>query len=242
MAITTVLFDLDGTLLPMDLDVFIKAYLGKLSHWMIPYGYDQKKLIESLWLGNIAMVKNNGEKTNEAAFWETVKNIYGEKIYQDQSLFDEFYVEEYNTLSQVCGYDPAAAEIIASLKAKGYRLILATNPLFPAAATQWRIRWAGLNPQDFELITSFENSSYCKPNTDYYRSILENIGVSAEECLMVGNDVSEDMVASKLGMEVFLLTNCLINKENTDISQYPNGDYHALTSFLNQLPDRNSNR
>ena len=49
---------------------------------------------------------------------------------------------------------------------------------------------------------------------------------------MVGNDVQEDMVARELGMEVFLLTPCMINKQGTDISQFPHGDFPELLRFL----------
>ena len=52
---------------------------------------------------------------------------------------------------------------------------------------------------------------------------------------MVGNDVSDDMVADGLGMQVFLLTDCLINKENVDISAYPNGNFNALIDFIQNL-------
>ena len=78
--------------------------------------------------------------------------------------------------------------------------MLATNPLFPPTATQSRIRWAGLTPEDFEFITTYDNSSFCKPNPDYYREILGKLNLNAGECLMVGNDVGEDMIARTLGM------------------------------------------
>ena len=94
------------------------------------------------------------------------------------------------------------------------------------------MRWAGLSPEDFEFYTVFENSSFCKPNLKYYEEILEKIGCKAEECIMVGNDVSEDMITEQLGMQVFLLTHSLINKENKDISVYPNGDFKELKAFF----------
>jgi FMN phosphatase YigB (HAD superfamily) len=121
------------------------------------------------------------------------------------------------------------------LKSKGIRIVLATNPLFPAIATHSRARWAGLHPEDFELITTYENSRHCKPNPDYYRDILETLKVRPEECVMVGNDVGEDMIAGELGMQVFLLTDCLINKHNADISRYPQGSFDALLDFIGGL-------
>lgn len=124
---------------------------------------------------------------------------------------------------------------MAYIKEKGLRLALATNPLFPAVATQRRICWAGLRETDFSLYTTYENSSFCKPNPDYYRQVTEKLGVRPEECLMVGNDVGEDMIAETLGMRVFLLTPCLINKTGRDISSYPNGDFDALLKFIDKL-------
>ena len=63
-------------------------------------------------------------------------------------------------------------------------------------------------------------------------AVLSALGVAAEDCVMVGNDVSEDMVAKRLGMQVFLLTDCLLNKDGVDIDAYPHGDFSALRAFL----------
>ena len=67
----TVLFDLDGTLLPMDQDEFIKAYFGGLATKLVPFGYEPNKLIQGIWAGTKAMVTNDGAMTNEARFWQT---------------------------------------------------------------------------------------------------------------------------------------------------------------------------
>ena len=235
ISITTVLFDLDGTLLPMDQDVFVKDYFGRIAAKLAPQGYDPKKLVDTIWRGTGAMVKNDGSKTNEEAFWELAVSVYGEKIVKDKHFFDEFYEKEFDKIKAVCGYHPAAAQIVHNLKEKGYRVALATNPIFPARATQWRIQWAGLQPEDFELYTAYENSSYSKPNPAYYRDVLARLNVKPEECLMVGNDVGEDMIAEQLGMKVFLLTDCMINKANADISVYPHGSFDDLKNFLNTL-------
>ena len=117
----------------------------------------------------------------------------------------------------------------------GYQVILATNPLFPAIATQSRIRWAGLEPEDFERITTYENARFCKPNPDYYREILGKLNLNPSDCLMVGNDVDEDMIAETLGMKVFLLTDCLINRNQADISRYPSGGFPELLQYVRSL-------
>ena len=137
-------------------------------------------------------------------------------------------------MKTVCGFEPMAKQIVDWLCEKGIRVVLATNPLFPSVATENRIRWAGLRPEDFAYFTTYENSRYCKPNLDYYREILEKLSLKPEECLMVGNDVGEDMVAEQMGMKTFLLTDCLINKAGSDISGYPHGGFPQLYACLRE--------
>lgn len=235
MSIRYILFDLDGTLLPMDQDVFIKAYFSRLAAKLAPHGYDPEKLIKAIWGGTAAMVKNDGSVTNEDAFWNYFCTVFGENARKDEPIFADFYQTEFQQVQQSCGFDPRAAETIAKLKDMGYTLVLATNPIFPAMATESRMIWAGLERSDFVLYTTYENSRHCKPNPDYYRDILAQIGAMPEECLMVGNDVTEDMIAASLGMKVFLLTDCLINKGNEDISRYPHGSFDVLMEFIQTL-------
>ena len=233
--LTTIFFDLDGTLLPMDQDLFLKAYMGGLARKMAPHGYDPNLLIKSIWKGTGAMVMNDGSARNDAVFWNVFSAACGIDARNDESVFEDFYKNEFQEVSKACGFDPRAAQTIAALKEMGYRTVLATNPLFPAIATLSRIRWAGLKPADFEYITTYENSYHCKPNPDYYREILGNLNIKPEDCLMVGNDVGEDMVAGSIGMKVFLLTDCLINKQSEDITQYPHGSFPELLHYVRSL-------
>jgi FMN phosphatase YigB (HAD superfamily) len=161
MSIKAVLFDLDGTLLPMDMERFIKAYFGGLAAHMAPHGYDPKKLVEAIWAGTAAMVKNNGEKTNEERFWDTFAAALGEHVRGDEPLLDAFYQEKFDDARPSCGYDARAALVIEAVKEKGLRTCLATNPIFPPIATQKRIAWAGLTPEMFEFYTTYENSCFC---------------------------------------------------------------------------------
>lgn len=235
MSIKVILFDLDGTLLPMSLDKFIGAYFGALVKRLVPLGYEEKGLLSALWEGTRKMVENDGAATNERVFWRKFIDCYGAKAAVDKAHFDRFYTEEFDSVRESCGFNADAAQAVRAIKALGYRVALATNPVFPAIATEKRLLWTGLSPEEFEYYTTYENSCYTKPNLKYYEQITEKLGVCAEECLMVGNDVSEDMVAERLGMKVFLLTDCLINKENADISVYPNGNFSDLLHYINSL-------
>ena len=232
MRIKTVMFDLDGTLLPMDQDQFTKYYFGLLAKKLAPYGYNAEQLVSGIWAGTAAMVQNDGSCTNEEAFWKKFCALMGEKVLEDKPLFEEFYRVEFQGARASCGFAPQAAGLVKKLKVAGYRVLLATNPIFPAIATENRIRWAGLEPEDFELYTTYENACRCKPNPDYYRDILSSMKLDPTECLMVGNDATEDTAAELAGMQVFLLTDCLINKENKDLSQWPHGGFEELEKFI----------
>ncbi len=228
----TVLFDLDGTLLPMDQDIFTKTYFKDLTARMAPCGYETDALVKAVWAGTAKMVMNQGGKSNEEVFWDAFAAIFGEKGRTDKPVFDEFYRNEFDAIKRSCGLNPEAAKLIRDLKDKGCRVILASNPIFPMVAQKKRMQWAGLDPEDFDYITSYENSSYCKPEPKYYTEILEKISAKAEDCIMVGNDVSEDMVAETLGIQTFLITDCMINKEGKDISVYRHGGYPELRDWI----------
>ncbi len=235
MAIKWILFDLDGTLLPMDQDEFIKAYFGTIAAKMAPFGYNPDELIKGIWTGTKAMIANDGSKTNEEAFWDCFSAMFGCDTESEIARFETYYQDDFDKVQSVCGYNAKARETVDKIVKMGFKIALATNPIFPSIATEKRIKWAGFEPSQFELFTTYENSSYCKPNPEYYQEIITKLGCRAEECLMVGNDAGEDMVADKLGMKVFLLTDCLINKVEADVSAYPNGSFDELLAYVKTL-------
>ena len=235
MSIKAILFDLDGTLLPMDEEVFTKGYFKLLAKKLSLIGYEPQALIEAVWAGTKAMIKNDGSKMNVDVFWSKFAEFFGDKVYQDIPYFDDFYKNEFQQASEFCTYNPMAKEAVSFAKSSGFRVVVATNPVFPAIAVESRLRFAGLSSEDFEYYTTYENTGYCKPNLNYYKAILEKIDCKPEECLMVGNNVSEDMIAEQLGMKVFLLTDCLVNKEEKDISIYPNGSFEQFIAYIKTL-------
>ena len=91
-----------------------------------------------------------------------------------------------------------------------------------------------MDPADFDLISTFDDFCVSKPNPDYFREVLRRIGLNAEDCIMVGNDVDEDMVAESIGMKTFLLTDCVINRKGADISHYAHGGFDDLKAYLNE--------
>lgn len=236
--IKNVLFDLDGTLLPMDMEEFTNGYFAFLVKKAMEYSkrYEKDALIKAVWGGVKAMVLNSGEMTNEQAFWKYFGSVYGEDAIEDKPLFDEFYANEFEQAKQFCGKNEDARKAVDEIKEKGFRVVLATNPVFPEVATRKRAIWAGFNVDEFEAFTTYENSHFCKPNPKYYEELLGRLDMQASECLMVGNDVDEDMEAGlKAGMQVFLITDCMINKSKVDINKYPHGSFNDLKEYISTI-------
>lgn len=224
--ITTVLFDLDGTLLPMDLNEFTGAYFKLLAKKAAEHGFtDSEKLVAAVWKGTKAMVKNDGSRKNCDRFWQVFGEEMGEEALRLHPVFDRFYEEEFDRVKAATGENPLAKKAVDGLKYQGYDVILATNPIFPAVGVRTRLRWLGLSPEDFLEVTSYEGYSSCKPNPDYFREILEKTGKRPEECLMVGNDTAEDLAAEEAGMDVYLVEDCLIDSGGRDLSKVKKGSF-----------------
>ncbi len=231
MKISTVLFDLDGTLLPLEQDEFIKRYFQLIVKYLAEKREDGEKYAVAMKKAVFAMMTNDGKVSNEVLF----KKVFAAETGEDtppEEIFGEFYEKHFVKLKEGCGFAPEAKEIVTLAKNAGFRVALATNPAFPLQATNERIRWAGLEPEDFELITAYENSSFCKPALPYYTEICEKLGVSPDECIMIGNDTLDDMEAEKLGMKTFLLTNCLVNRNDLSINDFRNGNWQELKEWL----------
>ncbi len=228
-----ILFDLDGTLLPLCQDEFVKEYFRRLTAAMSPRGYDPSRLKEAIWAGIHVMEKNDGSRPNETIFWETFRQVFGRDVTGDKPYFDDFYRGDFqNVKDVVCKTNPEAVALVHRLREAGIPVVLATNPVFPAVATESRIRWAGLTPADFTLYTTYENIGFCKPNPGYYREIARRIGVNPGDCLMVGKDIRDDMSAADVGMDVFFLSDYPVNRACADVTKYKQGGFAQLTAFL----------
>lgn len=232
--IKNIFFDLDNTLIPMDEDNFIKLYFGALTKRLIPFGFDKDMIQAAVWSGTKAMVMNNGEKSNEEVFWETFVKIVGEEILKYKYVIDDFYKNDFIVAKAATGFDPKAEEIIKILKTK-YRLYLTTNPIFPKEATMQRAAWSGCDLDNFEYVTTYENSSFCKPNPKYFEEVLLKNNLKAEETIMVGNDLYEDGAAKAIGIKVFIIEKNLINRKNQNLDDFDHGDFDDLLKFINSL-------
>ena len=237
--IDTILFDLDGTLARFEQDDFLNAYFGELSKVFVRLGLEPQKAIKGVWAGTKAMVQNDGSVLNMRRFWDAFSEfmgIEGEELKKVEAACDAFYSNEFNIAKKVVQHSDIPQRVVRAMAEKGYTVALATNPLFPPCAVDSRLDWIGLSRDDFELVTHYENSTFCKPNPEYYREVLSKIGKTPEQCIMVGNHPAEDMCATELGMEVFLVTDFMENETGIDISQFRSGTIEDLEEFLTAMP------
>ncbi|CCQ94900.1 Haloacid dehalogenase-like hydrolase family protein [[Clostridium] ultunense Esp] len=221
MPIKAILFDLDGTLLPIDTDQFVAGYIRTLSEY-VSHLVDPALFVKQLFASTAAMIWNRDPgKTNKDVFDEDFypKVGNGEALIP---LVDLFYAEEFPKLSAIVHPHPFTSDLIRTVKERGYRTAVATNPLFPKSAIEQRILWTGARPEQFEWITTYENSHFTKPNVEYYEELIERLKLPPEETLMVGNDVQEDMVAKEIGLKTYLVTDKKIDRGEP--SYLPDGE------------------
>ena len=236
MKLSAILFDLDGTLLPMDNDHFTEVYFSYLARAAYPWGYqDTEQLIAAIWKGVSAMVKNDGSRSNSQAFWDIFQAVTGKDAAPVFPKFDRFYETDFHKAKEATQPTPLAKEALSLARAKAEYVILATNPIFPRNADETRLSWLGLSCEDFDLVTDYDNCGFCKPNPEYYRQILRDFDLDPASCLMIGNDVDEDILAAeKAGVPGFLLTDHVINRQGR-ATGCPGGSYGEMLDYLRKL-------
>ena len=156
-------------------------------------------------------------KTNEEVFWDVFKSHYGIEKMKDKEYLDEFYTNEFRKTKESCEENPLAKDIISFCKDNNLLVVLSTNPIFPKAGTMTRMSYIGLKEEDFDYVTYYENSSYCKPNPMYFKKLLNKFNLKPEEVIVFGNHTYEDGECAKLcGIECFMVGNYVINSPKTN--------------------------
>jgi FMN phosphatase YigB (HAD superfamily) len=201
-----VLFDLDNTLIYFDEHEFFRQYIKKLAPvfsdiW--PFEKFYKRLIESVQ----ALLHNDGSKTNAERFMEHFSKGAEDKAEDLWGRFLQFYLTEFDQFRNLVHVPDGNPDVFQKLKSEDVKLVVASNPVWPLSVQEKRLTWAGLGGFDFDLITHIENTTHCKPNIEYYQEICRLLSVEPESCLMVGNDIINDMVVAKIGMKTYLVEN-----------------------------------
>ena len=209
-----VVFDLDGTLLPMNEEEFVRAYFGLLYKKAMPFGYDKEKFINAIMKGTYLMRNNKGTRTNKEVFWGFFAQTFGEERLKDKAIFDEFYKNEFAQTKIACGFNPLAKPLVEYCRKNFQYVILASNPVFPREAMKWRAKFADIDPEIFDYISDYSNSTCCKPGPNFLGDILAKFNLSPEEVLYIGNNEVEDgAMAKALGVDVLMVGDQIIKDE-----------------------------
>ncbi|WP_242369400.1 HAD family hydrolase [Adlercreutzia muris] len=237
-AYRAICFDLDGTLLPMDLDAFMRRYFEAVYDFVAARGLDAGAFLDALKAGTRVMLTHDDGRTNAEAYWETFRQLMGESTDVDwTALMTAFYTGPFTELGAAVTPDPDAARALATLKEKGYPLVLTTMPMFPPEAVQARLAWAGIDPALFDRMTTYDNSTSVKPKGTYYAENLEALGVQGEEVLMVGNNTVEDLAFTELGADAYLVTDWLLDPTGGfDLEAVRHGSMADFAQWAQELP------
>lgn len=200
----TLLLDLDDTLLNTNLEAFIPAYFQALAKELAPH-ITPEIMLRALISGTKQMMESEDfsqtlEQVFNATFYPQINSSH-EKI---SAALENFYDHIFPTLGGVTTPKPEAKPFIDWAFSQGFRIAIATDPLFPRKATHHRLRWAGFEPEQFELVSSFEEFHFTKTHPAYYAEVLGRMGWTNGPVLMVGNDMDRDIrPAQMLGLATY---------------------------------------
>jgi FMN phosphatase YigB (HAD superfamily) len=197
--ISAILFDLDETLLENDIHRFLPAYIQSLGKFLAPH-VDPARMTDALMAGTRAMLRNDDpEVTLQQAFDSVFFPAVGLERAKLESEFDQFYRERYPLLKGFTRPVETAARAVECAFARRWKVAVATNPLFPMPAMEWRLEWAGIDPvhTPFDLVTSYESMHFAKPHPEYVAEVLGRIVAQPAEAVFIGNDPSEDIAPAR---------------------------------------------
>jgi FMN phosphatase YigB (HAD superfamily) len=236
-------FDLDGTLLPMDVDEFMSAYFKRIAAFVAARGLDPALFMQGLKEGTRAMAANMADEVNAVAFWRRFGQVYAGDAWTPEleahvlQIAGQFYETDFAHVGDGFVADGASARVVCKLMQKGYPLMLTTMPMFPLVAVKHRLAWAGVDAAIFGRITNYENSKSIKPRLTYFAENLAAAGVRAQDVLMVGNNTMEDMAFLQLGADGYLITDWLLDPVDFDLSQIKHGSMADFEAWVDALPN-----
>ena len=172
----TLLLDLDDTLLNTNLSAFIPAYFQALAKNLSPH-------IAPELMTRALLVGTNQMNTSED-FSNTLSDVFDASFYPLLNIsrgelapaIENFYDNIFPTLKGLTTQRPDAKPFVDWAFSKGYRLVVATDPLLPRKATYHRLRWAGFDPEQFEIVTTYEDFHFSKTHAAYYAEVLGRLG------------------------------------------------------------------
>jgi FMN phosphatase YigB (HAD superfamily) len=228
--------DLDNTLLPLHTqDKFVEIWFRDVAKKFHEHGLNAAHALNAMNEGCRAMVFNKSNQLNIDLFYEVACGLSGYPREVLEPVLNDYYATTFDNVRKIARENPYAPMIARLMREKAQYAVIATMPMFPIEACDKRLSWVGLSAKMFDLVTTCDYSTACKPNPKYFQEILEDFNVKPSEALMIGNDVREDMEPCELlGINTFLVTDNIIT-HGLPYSRFRQGDYPALIDYLNSL-------
>jgi|SRR6056297_400956 len=234
--IEAILFDLDGTLLRVQMEHFIPRYVERLAAYCSPHIKPRRfsrAMLDAI--RQLITEEGDGHVSNEQRLFALLKQQLGiaeTLVLESLAHYAEHHLDELQHLIHPI---PLAQQIVKDCHRRAIPMVLATNPVFPRFMIEARMAWAEVDLGLFRHLTSYENSRFCKPQAGYFAEIAALLNVPPERCLMVGNDSSHDLAAAAVGMQTFLVDTWLVERNEKKWPIHYRGDHRALQQFLEQL-------
>jgi len=230
-----VLFDLDGTLLQVEMKDFIPAYIdGLAQHFTdVAHRYTFASTVRDAI--TVLLMNEDPSVTNEEQFAAVLHYRFGIDAETVSDRLADFYEDGLADLAPLVHPLPLARQILERCFERGFKVAIATNPVFPRKMVEARLAWGGIGDFPFDHITSFENSRYCKPHTGYFRDVLSELGLAPAQCLMVGNDTGHDLAARAAGIPTYLVDTWLVDRTGGDFVADFRGGLPELFQLLGSI-------
>lgn len=204
-----VVFDMDDTLLDINLSAFIAVIARDESNILAQIG--RKNPLSMFAVYTAAMLEINregrdGALTNRELFDSIIHRRGGVAladpvIAEALAYYERELLPSRNDAIIAAKPMPGAQKALEAVAQRGLRCALFTNPSFSRTCIECRMKWAGIADAPFELVTVMENSHWCKPSAEYYREGIAALGLAPEEVLMVGNDPKRDFPVPDFGLQ-----------------------------------------
>lgn len=233
-----ILFDMDGTLLELDESGFEAEYMHRAKVFFEQQSPEKGKyIVKGIGQSVKAMRHNDTSYSNEEIFWQCVEEASGLQRHVLRPLFVQYYSSTYAQIGDTYQANPDTIQIVETLARKGYELVVATNPMLPQIANEYRLHWCQLEHINWREITGFENYSRCKPDPQYYQQICNRLHIKPQQCTMIGNSLHDDFPATEIGMDFYLLLD-----EHADAAEKnytgAKGTRKDLLQLVMDLPER----
>lgn len=226
------LLDLDGTLIDLDLDRFLERYARLLAGYFAPTVPPERFGPAFMEAAMRMLTDVEPDRSNGDRFYDHFCARVGIERSWAQEQAQRFYDEAYPSLREMVRPLPAAPRLVESARRRGWRVVLATQPLFPRRAIVERMRWGGLDPDAFDFITDMDAFHACKPHPLFFQELSRAIQVPPARCVMAGNDVHDDLPAANLGISTFLARDFILRADHPAPSPRAEGSLEDLLALV----------